>query len=166
MYALRVDAIVAAQQHPQPGRVQNGTRANHPPGLEAREDSCVMRQRIYRVGGDEQNPLRVCRRDPGDHVAKNCRVLFQQVEARFAGSQAGAHRDHNHLRVRAILKIARAHQCRVRPRFGVANVLRFTLGLVAVAINQHNVGSQPRQQQRVRRSGAHIADADYRNTIF
>ena len=125
-----------------------------------------MRQRIHRVGGNQQDAFRPCRGDPGNHVAKNRRVLFQQVEARFAGRETGAHRHHNHFRVRAILKTAGAHQCGVRPRFGVADVLRFPLGFLAVAINQHNVGSEPRQQQRIGRRSAYIANTHYRNTVF
>ena len=166
MHALRVDAIMVAEQHPQPRRVQDCAGAHHAVRVEARKLSCVMCQRIYRVRGNQQDPFRVCRHDLGNHVAEDRRVLLQQVEARFAGSEAGAHRNHNHFRSCAILKTAGTHQCGVRPRFGVADVLRFALGLLAVAINQDNVGSQSRQQQRIRRSSAHIANAHYRNTVL
>jgi hypothetical protein len=87
-------------------------------------------------------------------------VALEQVEPCFARLLADAARDHRHARARAVFITARPDARLVREGDGVTQVHRLALGPLAVLVNQHDLGGEAAQQQRVGERRADMARAD------
>ena len=86
---------------------------------------------------------------------------MHQVEPGFAGILAGAGGQHDDGGAGAIGVIAGPDARRLGEGHGVIQVHGFAFGLGAVAVNQHDLGGQAAEQQRVAQRRSYIAWSDH-----
>ena len=83
MYTPAVHAQVFAQRIFKPCRVKHRTRTEHPVLRQPAQFQCHIRQNIYRIRYDQQNPAKIAFYNLRDDTLINCRILLHQVKPRL-----------------------------------------------------------------------------------
>ena len=128
-------------------------------GGEAGDAVGQVRQHVDRVGGDEDDPVRVGLGDRGHDLAEDGRVLADEVDPRLARLLGGAGRDDRDRGAGTVGDRAGPDARRARERDGVHQVHRLALRLAGVGVDEDDLGRQAAEEEAEGEGGADGAGA-------
>jgi len=161
MDVARIDAVVRRKLRPQARRIEDRAGAEHLCRRQARQAQCGERERIDRIGSDEEQPFGIRAHHFAHNAAQHLHVAHQQRRPALALALRGARSDHGHRRARRIGQPARPHADRGVEGDGVRDVHRLALRALVVGVDHHDLAGHARGGKRIGERAADPAGAHH-----
>ena len=158
VHRLRRDVQLAADDLPQPRRIEHRAGADDALGRQARRPRHDLREHVDRVG-DDHDESAVAGESLAD-VAEEAGVLAQQLEAGFPRLATAAGGDHDRVGVPELVRRGRAHARRRIERGAVRQVHRFALGHLGARVREQQLVREARVKDRDGHAGAYPAGSE------